>query len=176
MYRFCRFANQIGKTVNQFDKVCYFGIQRSFSQSCGLRGDYLSGSVAGKGTRLDKLYTKEHEWIKMKNENVGIIGLTDYAVNALGDIVYVELPEIGQELEKGETCGVVESVKAAGDIYCPVTGTIEAVNSDLAERPEIINVDPNDEGWIFELKLDNLEELDELMSKENYDAYLKEAD
>lgn len=95
-------------------------------------------------------YTKEHEWVDLENKRVGI---TYYAQEALGDVVFVELPEVGAELEVGESLGVVESVKAVSDIYAPVSGKVLAVNEELLDSPELINEDPYGKGWILEMEI-----------------------
>jgi len=121
----------------------------------------------------DLKYSKEHEWVKIAG-NKAYIGITDYAQNALGDIVFVELPEVGTEISAGDTFGVVESVKAASDIYCPVSGTITKVNEELVDSPEIINEDPYG-AWIIEIELSDPSELDELMDDKEYEDFcLKE--
>ena len=100
----------------------------------------------------DLLYTKEHEWLRREEDNSVTIGITDHAQSALGDLVYVELPEVGQDLEDGDEMAVVESVKAASDVYAPLAGNIIAVNEDLADDPENINSDPYGGGWIVRLQ------------------------
>ena len=121
----------------------------------------------------DLKYSKEHEWVKVTG-NKAYVGITDYAQDALGDIVFVELPEVGTEISAGDTFGVVESVKAASDIYCPVSGTITKVNEELVDSPEIINEDPYG-AWIIEIELTDPSELDELMDDKEYEDFcLKE--
>jgi len=121
----------------------------------------------------DLKYSKEHEWVKIAG-NKAYVGITDYAQDALGDIVFVELPEVGTEISAGDTFGVVESVKAASDIYCPVSGTITKVNEELVDSPEIINEDPYG-AWIIEIELSDPSELDELMDDKEYEDFcLKE--
>ncbi|MEA2067361.1 MAG: glycine cleavage system protein GcvH [Thermotogota bacterium] len=115
-------------------------------------------------------YSKSHEWVKKEGE-IGVIGITDYAQDQLGDIVYVELPEAGNEINKGEMLCTVESVKAASDIYSPVTCEITEVNEDLEDSPEIINEDAEGKGWICKVKLSDESELDKLMNKEEYDEF-----
>ncbi|MGC9383776.1 MAG: glycine cleavage system protein GcvH [Kosmotogaceae bacterium] len=115
-------------------------------------------------------YSKSHEWVKKEGE-IGVIGITDYAQDQLGDIVYVELPEAGNEINKGEMLCTVESVKAASDIYSPITGEIIEVNEDLEDSPEIINEDAEGKGWICKVKFSDEAELDKLMNKEEYDEF-----
>ena len=100
----------------------------------------------------DLLYTQEHEWLRKEDDGSVTIGITDHAQEALGDLVYVELPEVGQELDAGGDMAVVESVKAASDVYAPVSGSVTAVNEDLADDPEKINSDPYGDGWIVRMQ------------------------
>ena len=116
----------------------------------------------------DLKYYDTHEWISPENDSIVRIGITDYAQEQLGDVVFVELPSIGTTLEKGDQAGVIESVKAASDIYSPVSGTVASVNERLTEQPELVNQAPYDEGWLFTLKLSNSEEVKELLSSDNY--------
>lgn len=122
----------------------------------------------------DFLYTKEHEWIQLR-DNVGTIGITDYAQKELGDIVFVEVPKAGTHLDANEALGSVESVKAVSEIYCPVAGEVVAVNERLAREPELLNQDPHGEAWIIKLKIDKPAELEELFSAEEYVEYIREA-
>ncbi|MCK4837035.1 MAG: glycine cleavage system protein GcvH [Candidatus Aminicenantes bacterium] len=117
-------------------------------------------------------FTKDHEWVKSEAD-ITTIGITDYAQKELGDIVYVELPSPGDKIKKGEACSNIESVKAVNDIYTPVTGEITEVNEALEDTPELINQDPYGSGWIFKIKLESHEELDDLMDQEAYNQYLK---
>ena len=116
-------------------------------------------------------YTKDHEWIRLDGE-VATVGISEHAQSALGDIVYVELPEIGREVEQGGEAAVVESVKAASDVYAPVSGQVVAVNEALDGSPATINEDAEGKGWFFRLKLTDATQLDELMSAEQYKEYL----
>ena len=116
----------------------------------------------------DLLYTSSHEWVKDEGDNTVTIGITDHAQELLGDLVFVELPEIGDMIEAGGEAGVVESVKAASDIYSPVSGEVIEINEDLADSPEIVNEQPYDGGWIYKLKLTNASELDGLLNEEAY--------
>src|SRR5512145_3026436 len=109
------------------------------------------------------LYTKDHEWIKVQ-DNVGTIGITDYAQHELGDVVYVDLPEVGDTFEAGDPFGSVESVKAVSEVFCPVGGEIIEVNSKLEETPELINKSPHQQAWMIKIRLANPEELKELLS------------
>ncbi len=121
----------------------------------------------------DNLYSKDHEWILVQ-ENVGTIGITDYAQHELGDVVYVDLPEVGDTYEAGEPFGSVESVKAVSEVFCPVGGEVIEVNSKLEEKPELINQSPHQEAWMIKIRLTNSEELKELLSAEEYEEYLQE--
>lgn len=122
----------------------------------------------------DLLYTKEHEWLRREDDGNVSIGVTDHAQAALGDLVYVELPEVGQDVESGGDMAVVESVKAASDVYSPIDGTVVEVNEALADDPEIINSDPYGEGWI--VKLQPYGDIDdgELMTPDDYQELLDE--
>lgn len=115
-------------------------------------------------------YTKSHEWIKVVG-NKAKVGLTNYAQDKLGDITFVELPELGRKIKQGQVFGVVESVKAVSDCYCPVSGRVTAVNAQLEVEPDFINRSPHDEGWIMELELDGLGDLDALMDVETYTKF-----
>ncbi len=118
------------------------------------------------------LYTKNHEWVRVEGEEA-YIGVTDYAQHAMGDIVYVEMPEVDDELDAEDGLGVVESVKAASDIYSPISGTIIEINEELEDSPEIINNDPFD-AFIVKITISNKSELDELLNAEEYKAYISE--
>ena len=109
-------------------------------------------------------YAKTHEWVRAEGD-VAVVGITDHAQHELTDIVYVELPEIGARVEAGKECAVVESVKAASDIYAPVTGDIVAINEELSHAPELLNDDPYGKGWMFKVKVS---ELGELLSPDDY--------
>ncbi len=113
----------------------------------------------------DLLYTLEHEWIRVE-ENKGVIGITAFAQDQLGDIVFVDLPPVGTQVIKEETFGVVESVKTVSDLYAPASGTVVAVNKSLEATPELINSDPFKEGWLIEIEVSNQEELDNLLTPE----------
>ena len=115
----------------------------------------------------DTYFTKDHEWIKIEN-NTGIVGITKYASEQLGDIVFVELPEKGNQAEKGKDIAVVESVKAASEIYSPVSGVIIDINENLNEAPEVVNEDPSGAGWFYKIEITNSEEISDLMSEQEY--------
>ena len=116
-------------------------------------------------------FTKDHEWIKVE-DNIGVVGITVYASEQLGDIVFVELPEEGITAEIGKDIAVVESVKAASEIYSPVSGTVIKSNEDLNSTPEIVNEDPVGKGWFYEIKISNNDELLGLMSEEEYQKHI----
>ncbi len=118
-------------------------------------------------------YTEEHEWVLVE-EDIVTIGITDFAQEQLGDVVFVELPEAGDEVEAGKTFGVVESVKAVSDIYAPVSGEVVEVNDELPEEPETINSSPYDDGWLIKIKLSDPSELDELMDADAYQEFIEE--
>ena len=119
-------------------------------------------------------FSKEHEWIKLDGE-VATIGITKHATEMLGDIVFVELPEIGTSVDKDGNAGVVESTKAASDVYTPVSGEVIENNQSIVDDPGKINSDPENEAWFFKLKIKDLSELDTLMNKEEYDKFAKES-
>lgn len=116
-------------------------------------------------------FTKDHEWMKIEGGNVAVIGITEYAQDALGDLVYVELPKVGRSLKKGEDFAVVESVKTAAEVYSPITGEVVAVNDDLPDNPEKIK-ESLEAGWIAKIKIANPAEVEGLMDKAAYDSFL----
>lgn len=116
-------------------------------------------------------YTKEHEWVHVE-AGVGTIGITDHAQQELGDIVFVELPKLGVQAEQGKPFAVVESVKAASDIFAPISGEVVAINDKLTNAPETLNTDPHGAGWIAKIKLSSPEEVDRLLSPSDYQTYL----
>lgn len=121
----------------------------------------------------DLKYTKDHEWVRM-DANIATVGITDHAQHQLGDIVYLELPGEGEIFSKGDTVGVVESVKAVSDIYTPMSGEITETNDPIKESPETLNEDCYGEGWLYRMQVNAIEELDELMDHTAYAAYIKE--
>ena len=112
-------------------------------------------------------YSKEHEWVATE-DSVATIGVTDYAQDQLGEIVYIELPSVGDKVSKDDPFGVIESVKAVSDIFAPVSGTVTEVNQELAESPEIINEDPYGDGWLIKIRISDGAELDDLMDNDEY--------
>jgi glycine cleavage system H protein len=119
------------------------------------------------------LYTKDHEWIRV-DASTGTIGITDYAQKELGDIVYVELPKVGDPVTVGEPLGTIESVKAVSEIFSPVTGAVAAVNSRLQNSPEMLNADPHGEAWLLRVRLADRSEIEKLMTADEYEAFLQE--
>ncbi len=124
----------------------------------------------------DLMYTSEHEWLRREDDGGVTIGITDHAQSALGDLVYVELPEVGQELEVGGDMAVVESVKAASDVFAPISGTVVAVNEELGDDPEKINADPYGDGWIVKLQPGGEIDDGELLAPDAYQKLLDEED
>ena len=118
-------------------------------------------------------YTDEHEWLRPENDDSVTIGITDYAQQQLGDVVYVELPEVGKEVQANDDVAVVESVKAAGDIKSPLGGSVIAINDRLADEPELVNSDPMGEGWFVKMKPENSDALDDLMDEAAYKEFIE---
>ena len=118
-------------------------------------------------------YTSDHEWVRMDDGGTMVVGLTDYAQEQLGDLVYVDTPEVGAAFVAGDVCAVVESVKAASDVYCPAGGEVVAVNENLEEAPELISNDPYGEGWLFEVAPEDPGEWDDLLDSEQYEELLE---
>lgn len=121
----------------------------------------------------DLLYTREHEWVRVKDSKA-TIGITDFAQDQLGDVVFVEQPSAGTELSKDATFGVVESVKTVSDLFAPVSGKVTTANSELEAKPELVNSAPYGDGWIVEIEITNAKELDDLLTPEAYTAFIKE--
>jgi glycine cleavage system H protein len=118
-------------------------------------------------------FTRDHEWVRLDGD-LAVVGITDYAQSQLGDVVYVELPEIGHRVEKGKEAAVVESVKAASEVYAPVSGEVAAVNDALTADPAKVNADPMGEGWFLKLRFDDPEEVEGLMDEEAYKRFVEE--
>ena len=118
-------------------------------------------------------YTREHEWIRIEGDTA-TVGITFYAQEQLGDVVFVDLPEADTQAEQGAEVAVVESVKAASDIYAPVTGTIVEANAELSDRPELVNEDPENDGWFFRMQLTDPTELDDMFDEAAYQAFIQE--
>jgi len=125
-------------------------------------------------TPEDLKYTKDHEWVRDNGDGTVTVGITDHAQDSLGDLVFVELPEVGRAVESAEACAVVESVKAASDIYSPLAGEVAEVNETLGDAPESINDDPYGEGWIFKLKVSDAAGIEALLDATDYEAVVAE--
>lgn len=123
----------------------------------------------------DFYYTKDHEWIQVKGQEA-VVGITDFAQKQLGDVVYVQLPEVGAKLSSHQAIGTIESVKAVSDVFSPVSGEVSAVNTNLAGAPEMVNQDPHGQGWIIKLKLANPKELEALMKAGDYEKFVEGLD
>lgn len=119
----------------------------------------------------DLRYSKEHEWVRVDGETA-VIGITDYAQDALGDVVYVDPPDVGADLSAGDSFGEVESTKSVSELYAPISGTVATINSELADEPEKLNADPYGEGWICEVTIADAGELDTLLDAEAYQAFI----
>ena len=120
------------------------------------------------------LYTTSHEWLRLDDDGFVTIGISDHAQEALGELVFVEVPEVGDTLATGDACAVVESVKAASDIYCPLAGEVVEINRALADEPELVNGSPYEDGWVFHLRPEDATLLEEFMDAEAYSRYLAE--
>ncbi len=118
-------------------------------------------------------YSKDHEWVALGADGLAVVGITTHAQNALGDIVFVELPEPGRSVALGEACAVVESVKAASDVYAPLSGTVAEVNNSILEEPGLVNKAPEAEGWFFKLRLADAASVSTLLDRAGYDAFLE---
>jgi glycine cleavage system H protein len=122
---------------------------------------------------MSTMYTPDHEWINIEDHEAAVVGITHHAQDALGDVVFVELPEVGRSYKKGDIAGVVESVKAAADLFMPVSGEVVEVNETLRADPALANSDPLGNGWFFKVRIANMAEFDALMDPPAYDALLK---
>lgn len=123
----------------------------------------------------DLKYTATHEWVRVADDGTVLIGITDHAQNALGDLVFVEIPEEGARYGAGDACAVVESVKAASDVYSPLSGVVQEANDDLSESPELVNESPYEDGWIMSFLPDDMEELEKLLDAQAYGDLLEDA-
>ncbi|MDX1529600.1 MAG: glycine cleavage system protein GcvH [Gammaproteobacteria bacterium] len=124
----------------------------------------------------DIKFTEDHEWIRMEDDETGVCGISDYAQDQLGELVFIELPETGIEVSQGSEAAVIESVKAAGELKAPVSGTIIEVNEALADEPEIVNNDPQGDGWFIKIKVQDPSELESLMDEDAYQQYVEGLD
>ncbi len=118
-------------------------------------------------------YSKEHEWVMMVEDNVALIGITEYAQSELGDVVYVELPEVGEKIAKDDPFGSVESVKAVSDLFAPVSGTVIEVNDSLPDSPELVNEDSYGDGWMIKVQMSDIEELKDLLAQDEYGEFVE---
>lgn len=123
----------------------------------------------------DKYYTKQHEWVSV-NASIGTVGITKYAQNQLGDVVYVELPSLDTSVQKGDAIGAVESVKAASDIYAPISGIIKEANEALSQKPSNVNKSPEETGWLCKIRITDEKELDEMLNQEQYTNFCESID
>ncbi|ODN74135.1 glycine cleavage system H protein [Cryptococcus amylolentus CBS 6039] len=146
-------------------------LARPLARSCVAKPVVASRFAALRFASTTK-YSTDHEWVTFDSEtNIGTIGITNYAQKALGDVVFVELPSEGTEVAQGETVGAVESVKAASDIYAPVSGVVESINEILGDRPNLLNKSPEEDGWLCKVKLANPAEFDDLLDETAYKAH-----
>jgi len=116
-------------------------------------------------------YTKDHEWVK-KDGNFVTVGITDYAQSELGDVVFVELPQVGDDVSKDDTFGSIEAVKAVADLFCPVSGKVTEINESLGDQPDIVNTDPYGQGWMVKIEMSSADDFDSLMSADDYQAHI----
>jgi glycine cleavage system H protein len=124
-------------------------------------------------TPEDNRYARSHEYIHLEGEDAGIVGITDYAQKELGDVVYVDLPRIGAQVEVGDQFGSIESVKAVSELFAPVSGEVVEINEVLADKPDLVNTDPYGDGWMIRIKVSDPTEIEELMTAEDYEDYVK---
>ena len=122
---------------------------------------------------MTTMYTPDHEWINIEDHEAAVVGITHHAQDALGDVVFIELPEVGRQYKQGDVAGVVESVKAAADLFMPVSGEVVEVNTALKDDPSLANSDPLGNGWFFKVHITDMAEFDQLMDPPGYDALLK---
>jgi len=133
----------------------------------------IKGKCAVSQVDQECRYADSHEWVRVEGD-IATVGISDHAQALLGDLVYVELPEVGASIDASDEAGVVESVKAASDVYCPISGTIMEINGALEDSPELINSSPYADGWLFKVKLNDLEEVAGLMTAEDYEDAIEE--
>ena len=123
----------------------------------------------------DCQYTKEHEWVRLE-DGIAVVGITDYAQDHLGDVVFIELPDVGTEITQFEPFGVIDSVKASSELYAPLSGAVEAVNDALTEQPELVNQEPYGEGWMIKVRPADLAEMEQLLDADGYEQFLSTLD
>ena len=121
----------------------------------------------------DLKYSKEHEWVRSESDSVVVMGITEFAQDSLGDVVFVEIPDVGAELTQGEKMGEIESVKAVSDLYSPVSGKVIKRNESLIDNPELVNEGPFEQGWMLKVEIKDASELDNLLSADDYNSFLK---
>jgi len=148
-------------------KFIIAGLNRSNFHKGTFKRTFSSGAYLNT-----RYFTKKHEWITLEND-VGTVGISQYAQESLGDIVFAQLPEVGQEVNTDDECGALESVKAASELYSPVNGKVTEINKELESKPELINKSCYEKGWLFKLKLDDVKEVQNLMLEEKYNEFLK---
>ena len=117
-------------------------------------------------------YSKEHEWLRLESDDVSTVGITEFAAESLGDVVFVELPNVGDQVTRSGKMGEIESVKAVSDLFCPVSGTVTERNENVIDNPELVNDGPFEAGWMIKVRMSDTSELDSLLSAEDYDAFL----
>merc|ERR1712062_262895 len=167
--------NRSGLLVASSQSIVY---PHSISSKSNFNGCELNGSKHNFSTSTAKLgdssiyFTKKHEWVSIVG-NMGTVGITDYAQQALGDVVYAQLPDVDAEVVVGEECGALESVKAASELYSPVTGVVIEKNTAVEDLPSLINTSAQSEGWLFKVNLSKSEELEDLLNETSYEEYLK---
>jgi len=138
-------------------------------------GFYIFSSQIHPVVLMELKFTREHEWIMVEGE-IGTIGITDYAQKTLGDVVSVELPDIGDKGLKGKSIAIVDSMKASSEVYCPVSGEVVQVNEALNDNPQLVNQSPYEKGWFIKIQLEDKDELADLLTKEKYEEYVKKLD
>jgi glycine cleavage system H protein len=143
-------------------------ITRLPHQSLGIPQEHPMSSIPS-----DLKYLESHEWVRVESDGTATIGISDHAQSALGDLVFVEVPEVGKSLQKGGAAAVVESVKAASDVYSPLSGDVVAANESLGSAPELVNQDPYGQGWLFKIKLSNRDELAQLLDAKAYEGVVE---
>ncbi|CAG9800176.1 unnamed protein product [Chironomus riparius] len=151
-------------------RSAFRSLQTSIKPQLKIQARYLSISLSNCSERK---YTKKHEWVQIEENNIGTVGISTYAQEALGDIVYAQLPDVGSSFRQKDECGALESVKAASEIYSPVSGDVTEKNLEVEETPSLINTSCYDKGWLFKIKLAKPSELDELLDEKQYDEFLK---
>jgi len=167
--------NRNGLLVGSSQSIVY---PDGISSKSNFNGCELNGSKHNFSTSTTKLgdssiyFTKKHEWVSVVG-NMGTVGITDYAQQALGDVVYAQLPDVDAEVVVGEECGALESVKAASELYSPVTGVVIEKNTAVEDLPSLINTSAQSEGWLFKVNLSKSEELEDLLNETSYEEYLK---